>query len=64
MTERPVLSIAEAADLLGVGQTSVREMLNDGRLPEIPRIGRRRLIPRAAIDRLIDQAMTDWEPAA
>lgn len=62
-SERPVLSIAEAAELLGVGQTTIRDLLNRGALPEVPRIGKRRLIPRAAIDRLIQQAMDSWSAA-
>ncbi len=43
-----LLTTDEAADLLGVGRTTVYELLNAG-LVESVRIGRARRIPRAAL---------------
>ena len=43
-----LLTPTEAAELLGVGRTTVYELLNAGRLESV-RIGRSRRIPRAAL---------------
>jgi excisionase family DNA binding protein len=50
------LSRAEAARRLGLSVQSVRRRVNDGSLPSV-KVGGRRLIPRAAIDALVAQAM-------
>jgi len=48
-----LLSVSEAAEILGVGQETVREWVRSGRLRSIL-IGRRnRKIPRQAIDEFI-----------
>ncbi len=46
-----LLSVGQAARLLGVGTTLCWEMVHSGQLPSI-RLGRRVLIPRAAVERL------------
>lgn len=46
-----LLSVRQAASLLGVGTTLCWEMVHCGRLPSV-RLGRRVLIPRAAVERL------------
>jgi len=46
-----LLSVGQAARLLGVGSTLCWEMVHSGRLPSV-RLGRRVLIPRAAVERL------------
>ncbi|BBY54209.1 helix-turn-helix domain-containing protein [Mycobacterium koreense] len=51
-TTRRLLTVPEAADALRVGRTMVYAMLRDGRLSGV-KIGRRRLVPAAEIDRLI-----------
>lgn len=43
-TRRLLVSVPEAARLLGVGTSLAWEMARDGRLPTI-RLGRRRLVP-------------------
>jgi excisionase family DNA binding protein len=54
--EKPlVLSIMEAARLLGVSKNCAYEAANQGQLPSI-RIGRRRVIPRIALERLVGLA--------
>ena len=62
--------VEEAAQVLGIGRNQCYEALKRGDLPSI-RIGRRLLVPRAALDRLLtcgDRAssgMTDYvEPGA
>jgi excisionase family DNA binding protein len=46
-----LLSVPEAARLLGVGVTLGWEMVHGGQLPSV-RLGRRVLVPRAAIEHL------------
>lgn len=48
-TERVAFSITEAAELLGVGRTTLYNEVAAGRLPTVT-IGRRRLITRTAVD--------------
>ena len=43
-------SVEEAADALGIGRTLVFQLLRSGELQSI-RVGRRRLIPIAVLDR-------------
>ncbi len=45
--------VDEAARLLGIGRNQCYEALKRGDLPSI-RLGKRLLIPRAALDRLLD----------
>ena len=47
-----LLSAEEAAEVLGIGRTFVFELIAKGRLESI-KIGRRRLIPRDALERLV-----------
>src|SRR6185312_3074556 len=50
--ETPLLvSVPEAARLLGIGPTLGWEMVRDGVLPSV-RFGRRVLVPRSAVERL------------
>jgi excisionase family DNA binding protein len=53
--ERLTLSVPEAARLLGVSRMSAYSAVREGTIPSI-RIGRRVLVPRAALDRLLDGA--------
>lgn len=46
-----LLSVRQAARLLGVGTTLCWEMIHSGEMPSV-RLGRRVLVPRAAIERL------------
>ena len=46
-----LLSVPEAARLLGVGTTFCWEMVRSGRL-EVIRLGRRVLVPRGAVEKI------------
>ena len=50
--ERMTLTIPEAARVLGIGRTPAYQAAHSGELPTI-RIGRRLLVPRAALDHLL-----------
>lgn len=49
MTERLVLTVAEAASLLGVGRNHLYTLINEGQIPHI-RFGRLIKIPRSALE--------------
>ena len=49
---RQTLTVEEAAALLGIGRNSAYQAVASGQLPVI-RIGRRLLVPRAALERLL-----------
>ena len=49
MIDRPTLSVAETAELLGISRWLVQQCVRDGSLPSV-RVGRRILIPRARLD--------------
>lgn len=48
-SERPTLSVAETAELLGISRWLVQQAVRDGSLPSL-RLGRRILIPTARLD--------------
>ena len=62
LNEPLVVSVPEAAALLGVSEGLIYQLLDKGLLPELPRWSRRRLIPRRAVDDVIDRAMSDYDP--
>ena len=49
VADRPTLSVAETADLLGISRWLVQQAVRDGSLPSV-RVGRRILIPRVRLD--------------
>jgi excisionase family DNA binding protein len=51
-----VYKVAEAAHVLGLGEQTIRDMVNDGRLPRLPHTDRV-LIPRRAVEGLVESAM-------
>ena len=57
-----VLSVAETAEALGISDDLVYELMHRGILPCL-HFGRRKLIPRRAIDLVIGAAMRDFDPA-
>ena len=64
--ERPTLSVAETADLLGISRWLVQQAVRAGALPSV-RVGRRILIPRARLDAWLSGNVavpTADEPAA
>ncbi len=56
-----VLSVAEAADMLGISDDLLYELVARGQLPCL-HLGRRRVIPRRAIDLVIERAMEGFDP--
>jgi len=53
MTDEPlVLTVEEAAKLLRISRGSAYERVREGAIPTI-RLGKRILVPRAALDRLL-----------
>jgi excisionase family DNA binding protein len=58
----PVVSVPEAAVLLGVSEGLIYQLLDKGVLPELPRWSRRRLIPRRAVEVVIERTMADYDP--
>ena len=50
--EKLAYSVEEAARLLGISKTSAYQATQVGELPTV-RIGRRLLVPKAALDRLL-----------
>lgn len=60
MTSSLTMSADEFAEAFGVGVDCVYACMDRGELPEI-RLGRRRVIPRAAAERLLDQAMSGFD---
>ena len=53
-TVRLVLSVEEARRLLGLSRGLMYEAVHNGQVPSV-RIGRRILIPRVALERMLDQ---------
>ncbi len=53
LEDRLTLTVEEAARLLGISRSLAYEAVAAGKLPSI-RIGRRVLVPRAALERLLD----------
>jgi excisionase family DNA binding protein len=56
-SQRLCLSVPEAAKLLGISRGLGYELAQTGKLPVI-RFGRRLLVPKAALDRLLSQCHT------
>ena len=52
---RQTVTVEEAAKLLGIGRGSAYEAVRRGELPAI-RLGKRLVVPRAALDRLLASA--------
>ena len=55
MTEPLLMGVREAARLLGIGRDSAYALIREGRLPAV-RIGRRILVPRAALERWVEES--------
>ena len=53
--ERLTLTVEEAAEALGISRPTAYEAIQTGEIPHI-RIGRRILVPRAALEKLLANA--------
>jgi excisionase family DNA binding protein len=54
-TPRLTVTLAEAAQLLGIGRTTLQQLVTDGVVPSI-KLGRRRLIARVELNNLLTPA--------
>jgi excisionase family DNA binding protein len=54
-------SVATAAQTLGVSDDTVYELVRRGELPSL-RIGRRRVIPRQAVELVVEHLLADFDP--
>jgi excisionase family DNA binding protein len=59
--ERQTLTVEEAARLLGIGRNSAYEAVRRGEIPAI-RIGKRFVVPRAALERMLSEGRGDGTP--
>jgi excisionase family DNA binding protein len=55
MTEKLTITVAEVARLLGISRMSAYAAVRGGLIPSL-RLGRRVLVPRIALERLLDEA--------
>lgn len=53
MTERLTVTATEAAQMLGVSRHCIYDLVHRGHIRVVPHMGRRVLIPRTEIDRLV-----------
>ena len=58
-SDRLTVSIAEAADMLGIGRATAYEWARQGLLPSLS-MGRRVLVPYKALHRMIDAAEEEF----
>lgn len=58
-----MLTVQETAALLGVSDDLVYELVARGEIPCL-RLGRRRVVPRRAIELLIDHCVDGFDPIA
>jgi excisionase family DNA binding protein len=58
MSERLTYTVEEAAERLGVSRGSAYQAAREGQLPTL-RLGRRLLVPRQALERMLTAAGTD-----
>jgi excisionase family DNA binding protein len=63
MDERLVLTVSEAASVLRLSRAFTYELVARGQLPSV-RFGRRIMIPRAAIQRVVDDCRAMLPPSA
>lgn len=55
-------SVREAAEQLGCSTWSIYRAVSNGEIPVVPFVGRRVLIPAAALERVVDQTATFKTP--
>ena len=52
--ERLTYTITEVAQLLGISRSKAYELVSEGLLPVVPLPGRRKLVARAVLERLVE----------
>ncbi len=60
--ERQTLSVEESARYLGISRWLAYKMAQDGRMPTV-RLGARRVVPKAALDRILEVPAGDQRSA-
>jgi excisionase family DNA binding protein len=63
MDERLVLTVSETASVLRLSRAFTYELVARGQLPSV-RFGRRIMIPRAGIQRILDDCRATLPPSA
>ena len=58
MTEKLLLTVSEAAEMLGLGRTKVYQLVTDGALDSVA-IGRARRIPAIAVEQFVRRLQSD-----
>ena len=56
--ESKTFTVEEAAKVLGIGRQKAYELAREGKLPVL-RLGKRILVPRIALDRMLERAGMD-----
>lgn len=56
MSDRKTITVPEAGEQLGLGRNAAYEAAKRGEIPTV-KIGRRLLVPRDAVDRILQRAM-------
>lgn len=62
MEHKIAYSVQEAAYALSLGTTTVKKLIATGQLPSV-RVGRRRLVPRSALETYINRLLDDQASA-
>lgn len=62
MTERLLHPITEAAEIIGFGRTKLYELVSAGKIESVT-VGRRRLVPHAALEEYVEQLRAEQRPA-
>ena len=55
--KRLCITVPEAAEMLGISRNFAYELVKQGKLPAI-RFGKRLLIPRVALERMLEKGVT------
>ena len=61
--ERETLTVAEAGKLLGISRNLAYDLVAQGKLPTL-RLGRRLVVPRVALQRLLEEASVARDKSA
>lgn len=61
VSERLALSVEEAGALLGISRDLAYDLVNQGQIPSV-RLGRRLVVPRKALETLMDGLSGDGGP--
>jgi len=62
MVERKTLTVEQAAKVLGISRTGAYQLAARGELPGVIRLGKRLLVPKAALERLLGASLDGERP--